>query len=117
MPQTPTLPGQLVPPNSVQGSWLKGHVAQLCGLNHDRYASECLWAVIYPTPRNADLCKFSQLSRQSARELRLKGSRATGKTRLLGLRKVRWHPSVARDIDKSGNERAAGSHYRSPQRV
>ncbi|THH13869.1 hypothetical protein EW146_g6409 [Bondarzewia mesenterica] len=37
MSHIPDLPGEAVPPNSDQDLWLKGHVASLCGLQHDRF--------------------------------------------------------------------------------
>ncbi|KAF8275056.1 mRNA capping enzyme [Lactarius quietus] len=37
MSPIPELPGNIIPKNSEQGSWLRSHVAMLCNLNHDRF--------------------------------------------------------------------------------
>ncbi|KAI0256658.1 mRNA capping enzyme [Lactifluus subvellereus] len=37
MSRIPDLPGNLVPKNSDQDIWFRNHVANLCGLNHDRF--------------------------------------------------------------------------------
>ncbi|KAH9043275.1 mRNA capping enzyme [Lactarius pseudohatsudake] len=37
MSRIPELPGNIVPKNSEQDTWLRNHVATLCGLNHDRF--------------------------------------------------------------------------------
>ncbi|KAF5386963.1 hypothetical protein D9615_001556 [Tricholomella constricta] len=37
MPVVPDLPGNLVPRNSQQESWLKGHVARLCNMDRPRF--------------------------------------------------------------------------------
>ena len=34
------LPGTIVPRGSEQDAWLKGHVASLCGLEHDRCVTQ-----------------------------------------------------------------------------
>ncbi|KAH9180512.1 mRNA capping enzyme [Lactarius sanguifluus] len=39
MSRIPELPGNIVPKNSEQDTWLRNHVATLCGLNHDRDTS------------------------------------------------------------------------------
>ncbi|KAI0273590.1 mRNA capping enzyme [Gloeopeniophorella convolvens] len=37
MSRIPDLPGRVVPKNSDQDLWLRGHIGGLCGLNHDRF--------------------------------------------------------------------------------
>lgn len=34
------LPGTIIPRGSEQDAWLKGHVASLCGLEHDRCVTQ-----------------------------------------------------------------------------
>lgn len=40
MSPIPELPGNIIPKNSEQGSWLRNHVATLCNLNNDRSVTQ-----------------------------------------------------------------------------